>query len=344
MKKTKLILIIIFSVLFILISYFTFNENIRRSALTYIFVTHDYYQFKKLTYDIQNRNFSNVSKKIVNYINISKKFSSEKSYMIPGIYNSIELAVSKAIEQEDYNFLEKPLTMFVDMEPNLYKPNVWLARALSDNNYDKAISLLKKAIAISPTEEDAYREILRISQIYKNKKLVTEYCDIYFKSQIGGNTNDYDYGYLFDSNNLKKFAIKLKTNKNIDNNFYYQSGIELKKFTNYEFFPKKPVNLDGIDLYFSFLPGIKIIIKEIILHSSNDKKIIMSKDLLVTSNSSYIEEDLQQILIYSLKEGDEVIRVTFKENVSSLDKIEKIVLNINFQKMKLINNSYCKLN
>ena len=88
MKKTKLILIIIISFLLILILYFTFNENIRRKTLAYFFITHDYYQIKRLTSDLQDRNFSNVSKKITNYISISKKFSSEKSYMLPGIYNA----------------------------------------------------------------------------------------------------------------------------------------------------------------------------------------------------------------------------------------------------------------
>ena len=77
----------------------------------------------------------------------------------------IELAVSKAIDQEDFNHLEKPLIEFVNMEPRLYKPNVWLARALSDNDYEKSLILLKKAISISPSEDDAYREILRISSI-----------------------------------------------------------------------------------------------------------------------------------------------------------------------------------
>ena len=48
-------------------------------------------------------------KKLNNYIDISKKLSSEKSYMIPGIYNAIELAASNALDQEDFNYLEKPL-------------------------------------------------------------------------------------------------------------------------------------------------------------------------------------------------------------------------------------------
>ena len=251
MKKTKLILIIIISFLLILITYFTFNENVRRKTLSYFFITHDYYQIKRLTKDLQNRNFSNVSKKIINYINISKEFSSEKSYMIPGIYNAIELAVSKAIDQEDFNHLEKPLIEFVNMEPRLYKPNVWLARALSDNDYEKSLILLKKAITISPSEDAAYREILRQAQFNSNKKLTNEYCNIFFKSQLGGNNDDAEFKHLFGSNNLKKFAIKFISKEN-DKNFYYHSGIQLEQLLNYEFIPKKPLAIHGVNLYFNF--------------------------------------------------------------------------------------------
>jgi hypothetical protein len=339
-NKTKLIFIIIVSFLLILISYFTFNEDIRRKALTYIFVTHDYYQLKRLTYDLQNKDFSNASKKISSYINLSKKFSSEKSYMIPGIYNAIELSVSKAIEQEDFNHLEKPLLELVEMEPKLYKPNVWLARALSDNDYEKSIELLKKAISISPIEEDAYREILRIAQLRGDKSLTDEYCKNFFKSQLGGNTDVLDFGYLFNSNNLKKFAIKFKPIKDNDK-FYYHSGLVLGEFLNYDFMPDKPLDINGINLYFSFLPGINIIIKEITVHTKNNKKIIPTNDLIITSASSYIEDNNEEISIYSLKQGDEIIRINFKNTEFYMKKIEKIQLKINFKKMKLVNNFYC---
>ena len=340
-KKTKISLIIIISFLLIIISYFTFGENIRRKALTYIFVTHDYYQLKILTHDLQNKNFLNVSKKINNYINISKKLSSEKSYMLPGIYNTVEHVVSKAIEQEDFNYLEKPLEELVKMEPKLYKPKVWLARALSDNNYQKSIILLEKAISMSPSEEDAYREILRIAQLREDKVLTDKYCNIFFKSQLGGNTDGLDYAYLFNSNNLKNFAIKFRPI--IKNNFfYYHSGVEIGNFINYEFTPDKPININGLNLYFSFLPGMNIIIKEIIIHTNNNKQIIPSDDLIVTSDSSYIEDIEEGVSVMSPKQGDDVIRISFKKKKTLFNNIERIQLNINFKKMKLANKNYCK--
>jgi len=259
--------------------------------------------------------------------------------MIPGIYNAIELVASKALDQEDFNSLEKPLIELLKMEPNLYKANVWLARALSDDSYEKSLTLLEKAISISPSEDAAYREILRISQITKKDNLIDKYCNDFFISQLGGSSHESDFRTLFGSSNIKKFAIKFKS-KIKDKNFYLNSGIQLAKFLSYEFIPNKTLDLDGIDIYFSFLPGININLKEIIVHTNKDKKIIPNNELIITSNSSFIQNEKNQTSILSLKEGDEIIRITFKE-MKPYKNIEKIELIINFKKMKLSNNFYC---
>ena len=60
--------------------------------MTYIFVTHDYYQLKSLTSDIQKRDFTNTSKKLMNYINISKKLTKSKSQCLkPSTYQCLKL-------------------------------------------------------------------------------------------------------------------------------------------------------------------------------------------------------------------------------------------------------------
>ena len=225
------------------------------------------------------------------------------------------------------------------MEPNLYKPNVWLARALSDDSYEKSLILLEKAISISPSEDSAYREILRISQLTKKNNLINKYCNDFFISQLGGNQHENHFSTLFGSNNIKKFAIKFKS-KIKDKNFYLNSGIELENFSSYEFIPNTALDLDGIDLYFSFFPGITIYIKEIILHTEKQKEIIQNNELIITSNSSFIQNKKDQISILSVKEGDEIIRITFQKK-STYKNIDKIELIINFKRMKLSSNFYC---
>lgn len=338
--STYILLLLLISFL----AYFIFNPDLRRKLLTYSFVTHDYYQLKRLTTDLQERNFYNISIKIEEYINISKKFSDEKSFMLPGIYEVLELAVSRAVEQDDYNYLEKSLIEIVKMDKNLYKPKVWLARALSDNNPDESINLLEKAIALSPTQEDAYRELIKISYDNDNLDLVKKYCNIYPTSQVGGN-QDPDFGSFFGSYNLKKFAIKFN-NKNNDDNYYYNSGIELGDFNKYEFIPLEPLDIEGLNLYFSFLPGINIKIKDITLYSNNNKIIIPSNELMFSSKSSYIIND-NNLSFLSLNESDEIIRLKFLNYSESLNNsiyksVDKIEIFLSIKKLNLTNNNICK--
>ena len=121
LKKFIKFFILPFFLLFVVfISIFTFDSSLRRTLLTYVFVTHDYYQLKRLTNDLQVRNFDSLGDKLDKYISVSKKFSKEKSFMLPGIYEAFDLVMTHANDQQEFNFLENSLIKLVDMAPELY--------------------------------------------------------------------------------------------------------------------------------------------------------------------------------------------------------------------------------
>ena len=212
-KKIKYLLILIFFFIFIILIFITLNNEYRRSIISRTLVLHDFYRIKSLTYGLQTRDFSLLSKKLEKYINFSKKFSKGKTYMFPGIYESAELVVSRAVTQDDYNKIQSVLKKLLEFDNRIYKPHVWYARALSDNDTNKSLEHLKIAIEISPSESEAYREILRISQNIDDKRLASKYCEVYYNSLLGGNLPTH-FDTLFGSFNNNKFAIKLI----IDNN------------------------------------------------------------------------------------------------------------------------------
>ena len=61
------------------------------------------------------------------YLVVEKKLTRDSGYMIEGIYVAVESVVNRAILQDDFNKIEKVLEELVKIEPNSYKPNVWLA-------------------------------------------------------------------------------------------------------------------------------------------------------------------------------------------------------------------------
>tara|TARA_B100000700_G_C15016581_1_gene843591 strand:- start:1247 stop:2269 length:1023 start_codon:yes stop_codon:yes gene_type:complete len=338
MKKIILVIILLF-ILFL--SFFTVNSEFRRKIMTYVFVTHDYYQLKTVTSDIQKRDFTTASNKLMKYINISKKLAKDSSYMTGGIYKAVETVINRAILQDDFNKLEKVLAELVKIEPNSYKPNVWLARAYSDNKLEESLVLLEKAIALSPSQEDAYRELLRISQFHNIKKTIKKYCNSYSNSQLSGLRSS-TYASLFNSNNLRRFAMSIN-----DNNFFYTNdGIVLNQIQNYEFVLNSKTNINNINLFFSLLPGIKLEIKKVELLSNNKKILIPNNKTFITSRNSYFINDDDKISIFFTNLSDEIIRINFNENFYNNNKIlfnnvEKINLVMEFNKLNLSNITLC---
>ena len=111
-----------------------------------------------------------------------------------------------------------------------------------------------KAIEISPASEQAYREGIRIAQEKNDTKLAQKFCDKYIKSQLGGHTPRH-YGNYFGASSIRKMAIEFSP-ENENTAYYTHGGIQLNSFQNYEFVPSSPVDMNGINLYFSFLPGL----------------------------------------------------------------------------------------
>jgi len=290
--------------------------------------------------NVRDRNFPVVADKIIKYIEFSKKFSSTKSQMLIGIFDAVSLVSKQAISQEEFNSLEEVYFELVKLDPNLYEARVWLARALSDNDIDMSMVNINKAIEISPSRNEAYREAIRIFQKQKNQQQVIKYCSKYMSSQLGGQLPR-NYRNFFWGNELRKIAVNFSLDGNrTDLKFYTHTGVELNRDSKYEFIPESPIDVDGINLYFSFLPGIKVGIKELQVFSSDGIKKIPAKNLFASSESSYLISS-QSGLNFITNGGNEVIRLNYDEVFKS---IEKIIITINIEKLAIINDNFCKEN
>lgn len=314
--------------------------------MTYVFVTHDYYQLKILTTDLQNRNFENISKKLINYIEISKKFSPDKSFMIRGIFEAIQYSASRAVTQEDYNHLQDTFVEFVKLDPRIYDSNVWLAKALFDDNPEQALILLKKAIDITPSREEAYRELIHLSSQLKDSKEFTRenYCDNYFSAQIGG-YSDLHFGGMLGSNNLKKFGVKFNTIKKKEE-IYINNGIQLNNFVNYEFILSEAIDLNNIDLFLNIIPAIKFSIKKIVIHSGDTKLEIPPNMINILTRSSYVDDDEKNLSVILTNLNDEIINFSFNQSFLQKHqniflKVDKVNLVANFIKLNLTNSNFC---
>ena len=207
-NKLKLFLLIIFLTIITLITLITFKTSLRHQIFTLSIGGLNYFQNQRIMYFIKLRDYEAVSKKIEDYIDISNKISPGKTSLLDEIYNITELATNNIVSQEQYNQMEKVYLKLNEISDDIYKNHLWLAQALSDDDIEKSYFHLNKAINLSPSSEDVYREILNI--YFKDKRndfLIKMYCQNYFLSLHGGNLDDDRINYLYGSNN--EFVIFL---------------------------------------------------------------------------------------------------------------------------------------
>ena len=106
------------------------------------------------------------------------------------------------------------------------------------------------------------------------------------------------------------------------------------------------IHLNGLNLYFSFLPGINIQIKNITLYSKNINKTFDANQMLFSSKFSYFEKKSEYLSILSLNEKDDVVKLffnqdTIKSNINLFNSIDKVEILMNFNKMNLTNKNFC---
>lgn len=338
-KKIRYLFFSVFFLIFILITFFALDHENRRSIISRILVLHDFYRLKTLDHGLQVRDFSILSKKLNDYIIASKKFSKGRTYMLPGIYEATELVVSRAITQDDYNKLENIFEQLLEFDDRIYKFHIWYARAISDNDYQKALDHINIAINISPAENEAYRLAIFISQKNNDLELANKYCIKYNDEFLGGNL-PLKYGTLFNSYNNQKFFLRVNNLKDVNQLNFINSNFVINQSETYEFIFDKSTNLNGVDLHIAPLSNLILNIKEMKYFSSGAEININENDLSISSNNSYIIENLDNslnIIVSQMKE--EVLRLRHK----SLENIDKLEISMTIKKMQFTNSNFCKI-
>ena len=259
--------------------------------------------------------------------------------MLQGILDVTELVTSKAYTQEEFNILENVYIRINEITEDIYKNHVWLARALSDNDLEQSITHLKKALRLSNSSEEAYREIIRIFS--ENKKLINlmnDYCKNYLNNSEGGTmgrigTQD-DVKFFFGGSSV--FAISRDENYSIVNQRLLHS--ELNKYHNYNFIFEDAKDINQFNLIKSFFSGSKIFIRNISLY--NDKKNEIDIDqLVVHSLSSYIlDQSNEEIIFINTNDDDDIIKFIFDKNYKDISKIS---FDLKIEKLQLVNKSVC---
>lgn len=331
--------ILIFALALIIL---TFNSNLRRTSLNYLVNAYKVYMIISLQTELKKvePNFSNINKKLNNYIVVSNKIANGKSKILIGIYDSARLVQTKVIDFKDHGLLEEFNKNLIEIDPLMYSAKIWYAKSLFANNkIDQAIKQINEAIKISPIDAEPYRLGIKIASKLNDDDLLIKFCRQYLNSEFGGQVKRYKSSF-FTGFNLNKFGIKFSTKQKIDNdkNIYTHNGITLGIFDTYEIVPIKPVNIENLSLFFTFNAGTSLEIRKITLFSENKKEEILVKDTTISSNNSFFSSQNTNLLFFS-KDEDEIIEIKLNE---LKENIQKILIDMRIKKMSIINQN-CKI-
>ena len=324
----------------LLIIYLAFDPKLRRHSFNKFVGAYDLYQYHKMGKHVHNRDFNSASKHILKYINFSQKISMGKNNMLQRIVDITELITSKAYTQKNFNEMEDVYIKIDEITDDIYKNHVWLARALSDDDIDESIKHLNKALRLSKSSEEAYREIIRLFS--KNEKIINlmdSYCKNYFVDFGGGTTNR--EGISYDSRNFfygsnSTFAIS-QNNLNSKLNPRFISG--MNKYHKYDFIFKEANDLNQFNIFKNFFVGSKVSFKNIVLH--NDIQNIINLDnIIIHSLSSYIiNQSNEEIVFLNTSDQDDILKFNLKKTYND---INKITLDLKLERLPLVSKLECK--
>lgn len=338
-NKINIIFTSIALLIILLITYFTFDSNIRRYVFTKSIGGYKLYQSHIISSYVFYRDFDSASNQIIKYIEFSQKISKGKNSMLQGIIDVTELVSSKTYTQEEFNTMEKVYIRINDLTDDIYKNHVWLARSLSDDDIDQSIVHLKKALRLSSSSEQAHREIIRLFS--KDKRIINlmnRYCVNYLNDFEGGTMGRIgaQEDVKFFSGTSSIFAISRDENYSNMNQRLVNSN--LNKYHNYDFLFEESKDIDQFNLIKSFFSGATVSIKNIFIYNDKKNKINL-EDLIVHSLSSYIlNQSKEEIIFLNANDNDDIL----KFNLSTIYKdINKISLELKLTKLPLVSKAAC---
>ena len=335
-KKNFLTKLLYLSLIILVFSslYFSFNHDLRRDTYKRIIAFVDLYKFLSIKRSIGKKDFKLVAKKIDKYIDLSQKVSTGKNSVTQSIYDITLLASKNAKTQNDFNDLQGVYLKLLEIDPDIYMVHVWLAKALKDDDENKSVEHLLKAISLSPVSEEAYREMIFIFKDNDDAKLLERYCNDYKYSFFGGGVKDKGFKYI---NDLSKFSITIN---NEEETFYPKTISKLDEMIEYDFSILEKKNLNSLKIYNNFPPGTKINIGYVIL-DTGEKNEIKNEEIVFFSKNSYIlfDSSLKTTEIIKVNYEDDIITLEFNKEFSL---IKKIILTMKISRLNLVSNSVCE--
>lgn len=314
----------------------TINSDLRRDVFERAIHVYQLHEESVIRTLVQQQRYAEISNRIIQNINLSKKISKGRTVFLEEILHQAEFAAERARHGE-LIALKPVFIRLLEIDPNLYRVRIWLAEAIGDSDYQEAISNIDKAIELSEVDEQAYRVAIEIAENNRDQQLAQFYCNKYVKANLGGQSPKLFYvGY--PGAGLREFSVQFDEN---ERQVYSITGLKLGEYRNYEFIPKKTFDFEELKLFLNVVPGTEIKIDSMSFFTENSQRIIEAQNFITTTKSAYdISNNLNSdLVLVSMGSNTEVINMRLDKIIEG---IKKITINMMFSRLQIASKSVCQ--
>ena len=282
--------------------------------------------------------FSGINLWLSRQLSLAKMFSQYRTTFVPGLLKNAEYAINTAHFKEDYLALVPFLSAFVASYPELYRPHIWYAKALSYSNKEEALVQLEKAIRLLPGQNSSYQVAIGMYARLNDLENVNKWCSRYLKEKWGG-VHFYDYNTLFYGNNFRQLALEVNGDKEGETQIIANRGMILNQKRTYEFTLNNSIKVENLRLHLGIPEGVKIEFFNIFYYLHGVQKRISSEEFYAFSSTGIFEES--GVYISTLKTGSSISFIFRDKNVL-LSMIDRFDFELSITKANLAQGWLCR--
>jgi len=210
----------------------------------------------------------------------------EKSIQLPGIIKNTESIMNRSGTSTKLAPLVPFLQRLVKADPSIYKPHLFLAKALQYDDPETALIELKQAIKFSGPEPEPYRLAISIAHRAGLESDVKHWCNKYNRYQFGG-IRDHETMNEFNTSGLWRMAVEIRGDGSRPPAYTINKGLILNKSHKYHFNFLRQWTANAIYLHVPTPAGVIFDIEDLVFFDRGVSRRIARSDFLVFSEHGY---------------------------------------------------------
>jgi hypothetical protein len=282
-----------------------------------------------------SRDFAGAAKWLGIQLSLSQKLGRGTTTLIPGIVSNTSYVVARAKFPDDFAALRPFLGRLVSDQPDIFRPRIWLARSLLDDDPKAAFAHLEHAAKLTPSDDRSYRLAIEAALLLGQDDVVKSWCERYQTAQLGG-LHHHEYNTLFDGVGLRKLALEVREAGG-EPVLIGNQGVELGKARDYDFTLPEPMSPKLLRLHLGVVRGISAHLEGLKVFSAGRALGITLRDVVVTSEEGFVEQESR---VLALGQDGESVTLHHKD-ATPWGKMDRVIVRLRFERLGLASLSAC---